>query len=109
MPIVKFEDSDGEVETVACEKGANLRDVLLENDLSPHNVPTALSCQGFGTCSTCSVEVIQGELEEPSVRERLRLSAPVASPDVDARLACQTEVTDDIHVRRPDGLWGRED
>ena len=109
MPIVKFEDTEGNVETVACENGENLRDVLLENGVSPHNIPTALSCHGLGTCATCSVEVVEGDTEEPSTRERLRLKTPVVSPDTEARLACRTEVTGDLYVRRPEGLWGKKD
>jgi len=109
MPQVSFEDTDGNVEKVVCEEGENLRDVLLRNDLSPHNIPTAVSCHGLGTCATCSVKVVEGGLGEPSVRESLRLGAPVLSPDLDVRLACRTEVTEDVHVRVPEGVWGRED
>lgn len=106
MPVIEIE-TDGETETIACEDGARLRDALLSEGASPHNIPTALSCHGLGTCATCSVEVLEGDVGKPSVRERVRLGAPVLSPDVEARLACQVRVTEDIRISVPDGVWGR--
>jgi ferredoxin len=107
MPTIEFE-KDGKTETIDCERGANLRDVLLEEGLSPHNIPTVVSCHGLGTCATCSIEVLEGELKDTSMRERIRLNTPVVSPEVDARLACQVEVTEDIRVSKPEGIWGKD-
>jgi ferredoxin len=107
MPLVEFENENGETETIACEKGDSLRDALLDEGLSPHNIPTAVSCHGLGTCATCSVVINEGEVGKPSLRERVRLDLPVASPDVEARLACQVTVTDGIKVSKPEGVWGK--
>lgn len=101
MPTVEFEG-----DRIECESGEVLRDVLLAADRSPHNGPTALSCHGHGTCGTCAVE-IEGEVTEPSGRERRRLSFPPHSPDSGLRLACQVEVTDDLTVRKHGGFWGQ--
>ena len=109
MPLIKIETADGETETVECEHGAKLRDALLRKGVSPHNIPTALSCHGLGTCATCSVEVIEGDLGETSVRESVRLKTPVLSPDVDVRLACRVRVTEDVRISVPDGIWGKEE
>lgn len=109
MPSIEIETADGETETIDCEHGTKLRDALLSEGTSPHNIPTALSCHGFGTCATCSVEVHEGDLGEPSVRERVRLRSPVLSPDVDVRLACQVRVTEDVRISVPDGVWGTEE
>jgi len=109
MPSIEVETADGETETISCEHGARLRDALLSEGISPHNIPTALSCHGLGTCATCSVEVTEGALGEMSARESLRLRAPVLSPEVDVRLACQTRVTEDVRISVPDGVWGKEE
>ena len=106
---IETETPDGETETTTCEHGTKLRDALLREGISPHNIPTAVSCHGLGTCATCSVEVKEGKLGEPSVRERVRLRAPVLSPDVDVRLACQARVTEDVRISVTDGVWGKKD
>jgi ferredoxin len=101
MPTIEFEG-----ERIECESGANLRDVLLEAGHSPHNGPTALSCHGHGTCGTCAVD-IDGDVAEPSGRERRRLSFPPHSSDSGLRLACQVAVTDDLAVTKHEGFWGQ--
>lgn len=100
MPTVTF---DGE--RVDCESGARLRRVLLDAGLSPHNGPTALSCHGLGTCGTCAVE-IEGDVAEPTPRERARLDFPPHSVGSGLRLACRVRVTDDLRVTKHDGFWG---
>jgi ferredoxin len=101
MPTIEF---DGE--RIQCESGTILRDALLDADYSPHNGPTALSCHGHGTCGTCAVE-IEGAVEDPSSRERRRLSFPPHSADSDLRLACQVAVTEDLVVTKHGGFWGQ--
>jgi ferredoxin len=104
MPTVEYRD-----ETVECEEGSVLRDVLLGADLPVHNGPRAVSCHGFATCGTCAVEVDvrgDGELPDPGARERARLTVPPHSRDSGRRLACQLRVTDDIVVEKHDGFWG---
>jgi ferredoxin len=47
-----------EGKTIECEQGANLRQVLLENKVNPHNGNAALiNCRGIGTCGTCAVAI----------------------------------------------------
>jgi len=101
MPTITFAG-----EQIECETGENLRDVLLDAGLSPHNGPTALSCHGLATCGTCAVE-IEGSVAEPSKRERTRLNFPPHSADSGLRLACQVAVTDDLTVRKYEGFWGQ--
>jgi len=103
MPTVEYQG-----ETVECEEGATLRDVLLDAGLSPHNGPTAVSCHGLATCGTCAV-AIEGAVEpsSPGRRERARLNFPPHSLDAGLRLACQVRVTDDIVVTKGDGFWGQ--
>lgn len=101
MPTVTFEGTD-----IECERGAVLRDVLVRGGCSPHNGPLMASCQGFGTCGTCAVEV-DGEVGERTRRERWRLSIPPHDPDSGLRLACQTTVAGDVEVTKHPGVWGQ--
>ena len=101
MPTVEYRG-----ETIECEEGAVLRDVLLDADLPVHNGPRAVSCHGLGSCGTCAVE-IAGEAGEHTRRERARLSVPPHSPDGGLRLACQARVTDDLVVTKHGGFWGQ--
>jgi ferredoxin len=101
MPTVQFRG-----ETVDCEAGATLRDVLLEAGLSVHNGPRLASCHGLGTCGTCAVAV-EGDVDPPARRERARLSVPPHSPDAGLRLACQVTVENDLVVRKGGGFWGQ--
>ena len=106
MPTVEYHG-----ETIDCESGERLRDVLLRADLSVHNGPRAVSCHGLGSCGTCAVEidVVGGdELPDPGGRERARLSVPPHSPDGGLRLACQVRVTGDLVVTKHGGFWGTE-
>lgn len=105
MPTVEYRG-----ETIECEAGAVLRDVLLDADLPVHNGPRAVSCHGLGSCGTCAVEIEvtgEGDLAAPSGRERARLSVPPHSLDGGLRLACQTRVTEDLRVAKHGGFWGQ--
>jgi ferredoxin len=104
MPTVEYRG-----ETIECESGELLRDVLLRADLPAHNGPRAVSCHGLGSCGTCAVEcelANGGDLPVPTRRERARLSVPPHSPDGGLRLACQVRVTDDVVVTKHGGFWG---
>jgi ferredoxin len=104
MPTVDYRG-----ETIECDAGERLRDVLLAADLPVHNGPKAVSCHGLGSCGTCAVEAEvdgEGKLPEPTTRERARLSVPPHSPNGGLRLACQVRVTDDLVVRKHGGFWG---
>lgn len=101
MPTVTF---DGE--RIECETGDRLRAVLLDAGVSPHNGPSALSCHGLGTCGTCAVD-IDGDVTEPTARERARLDFPPHASGSGLRLACQVRVTDDLVVSKHGGFWGQ--
>ncbi len=102
MPTVTVRDRELE-----CERGAVLRDVLLDAGESPHNGrANALNCRGLGTCGTCAVAVT-GDVAEPGRRERLRLATPPHDPESDLRLACQIRVEADLVVEKYPGFWGQ--
>jgi ferredoxin len=92
---------------VECEKGANLREVLLKNNIDLYNEKAKyINCLGIGTCGTCAVE-IQGEINPPNWKDKTRLSLPPHKFDRNLRLACQTKVLGDITVSKYDKFWGQ--
>ena len=102
MPTIQFEDTE-----IECERGANLREVLLDAGVSVYNGRAKyLNCRGHGSCGTCAVE-IDGEVSEPTTVEKTRLSVPPHDPDSGLRLSCQTTVEGDLTVRKHDGFWGQ--
>ena len=104
MPIVKFQG-----ETISCELGANLRRVLLKNQLNLYNGNARyINCRGIGSCGTCAVE-IKGNVSEVNWKDRLRRSLPPHDSTENRRLACQTKVLGDIEVIKYDGFWGQGD
>lgn len=95
--------------TVECETGANLRQVLLKENINLYNgQATLINCHGIGTCGTCAVQIV-GQVSEPGWREKARLSLPPHSLTQHRRLACQTQVLGDLQVRKFDGFWGQGD
>ncbi|MFM9267731.1 2Fe-2S iron-sulfur cluster-binding protein [Tychonema sp. BBK16] len=93
--------------TFECDRGSNLREVLLKNGIDLYNGnATIINCHGLGTCGTCAVS-IEGEVSEPQWRENARLSLPPHSPASKRRLSCQTQVLGDIKVTKYDGFWGQ--
>ena len=94
--------------TFECEKGANLRQVLLKNGIEVYNGgAAAINCRGLGTSGTCAVAV-EGEVSEPNWRDKTRRSLPPHSPTANRRLACQTQVLGDVKVTKYDGFWGQD-
>ena len=92
-----------------CEVGARLRDVLLDAGLSPHNGQSQwFNCKGFGTCGTCAVEVIEGEVGPKNRREEWRLDFPPHQADSGLRLACQIRVEEDLVIEKHPGFWGEK-
>jgi ferredoxin len=92
--------------TIVCDRGANLRKVLLKNEISVYNdAASVINCRGIGTCGTCAVE-IEGEVSEMGWREKARLSVPPHSPKSNLRLSCQVKVLGDIKVTKHEGFWG---
>lgn len=93
--------------TFSCPVGANLRQVLLENQVDLYNGQARLiNCHGIGTCGTCAV-AIYGEVSEVNRRDIIRRSLPPHDSQRDLRLACQTKVLGDITVTKFDGFWGQ--
>ena len=95
--------------TFECDRGANLRQVLLKNSVELYNGQSKIiNCLGIGTCGTCAVRV-EGEVSEPNWRETARRSLPPHTVTQNRRLACQVNVLGDIKVRKFDGFWGQGD
>ena len=104
MPTIKFQGK-----TINCETGANLRQVLIANQLNLHNGNSQyINCRGLGTCGTCAVEII-GKVSEANWKDKTRRSLPPHDPDKNRRLACQTKVLGDLKVIKYDGFWGQGD
>lgn len=95
--------------TINCKVGANLRQVLLKNQIPVHNGNAKIiNCRGIGTCGTCAV-AIEGEVSALGWKEQARLSLPPHRPGTTRRLACQAKVLGDITVTKFDGFWGHGD
>jgi ferredoxin len=94
-------------QTLSCETGANLRQVLLANGVDLYNGQAKLiNCRALGTCGTCAVQ-IEGAVSEVNWKDRARRSLPPHDRDRALRLACQTRVLGDITVTKYDGFWGQ--
>ncbi|MFW5726610.1 MAG: 2Fe-2S iron-sulfur cluster-binding protein [bacterium] len=51
---------NGKTHQIQAEEGSNLRAVLLENDLSPHqSIFQQVNCKGDGVCATCNVRITE--------------------------------------------------
>lgn len=95
--------------TFGCDRGANLRQVLLKNGVALHNGRSRIiNCKGIGTCGTCAVQ-IEGDVTAAGWKETARRSLPPHSLDKDRRLACQTCVLGDVNVNKFEGFWGQGD
>ncbi|HMM12422.1 MAG TPA: 2Fe-2S iron-sulfur cluster-binding protein [Bacteroidales bacterium] len=102
MPTIKFRNK-----TIHCQHGANLRETLNLQGLSPHNGTSRFfNCLGSGTCGTCAVK-IEGLVSETTKAEKMRLSLPPHRPENGLRLACQVRVLGDIKVEKGEGFWGQ--
>lgn len=103
MPTVTFRG-----EEIECAKGAVLRDVLRDVELSPHNgLADTVNCGGHGTCGTCAVDV-EGPTNERTAAEKRRLSLPPHDSDAGLRLSCQTRVEGDVTVEKYGGFFGQK-
>ena len=56
-------------------------------------------CGGAGTCGKCKVQIVSGEVSEPSQKEREALSAEEITQGY--RLACQTYAQTDLVLNVP--------
>ena len=93
--------------TVECDRGANLRQVLLKHQIDLYNSNARfINCRGIGTCGTCAVE-IEGEVSTQGWKEKVRLSLPPHSKGTTRRLACQVQVLGNVKLTKFDGFWGQ--
>lgn len=103
MPTIRFAG-----QTIECEKGANLRRVMMRAKVPLYNgVARGIHCRGLGTCGTCAL-AIEGEVSPPTAIERWRLGFPPHRRDSGLRLACQCSVEGDLVIEKHDGLWGHK-
>ncbi len=97
---------DDEFRRITVNKGENLRQILLENDISPYGtIPDKINCGGRGLCATCGVHIRIGE---PSPKHwHDRIGAKFGYP----RLSCQVTIDHDMTVRilTEKWIWGRRD
>jgi ferredoxin len=92
MPKIQAETATGLVETDAPE-GKKL--VLCLEDAG---IDILHRCGGNARCTTCRVEVLDGEPGEMQELERNRLAVE-AELAPNTRLSCQIRVSSDLHVR----------
>ena len=78
--------------TVTCEAGELLLPVLQKHKIYVNN-----ACNGKGTCGKCKVTLLKGRASKMSEHEASMLSEEEIAGGV--RLACMTQVTEDITVR----------
>ncbi|AEM58555.1 (2Fe-2S)-binding protein [Haloarcula hispanica N601] len=102
MPAtLTVETPGGETHELTAERGAVLRDVLLDADLSPHGrYAKRVNCGGRGICATCGVR-----LAEPPDPDHWHddLADRFSYP----RLSCQLRVRDGMRVELLDKrVWG---
>ncbi|HET7092308.1 MAG TPA: 2Fe-2S iron-sulfur cluster-binding protein [Thermomicrobiales bacterium] len=89
MPVVKMEG----IGETTCPEGKRL--VLAIED---SGVDILHRCGGNARCTTCRVEVVDGDAGPMTEPEEARLARLQERPD-DLRLSCQIQVRDDLTVR----------
>ncbi len=95
---------------ITCTPGQNLRRILIDNSLTPHNHESRyINCKGLGTCGTCAVHIIAGENGKMNSIEKIRLSLPPFQKSQTLRLACQMTVTSNLELKKGNGFWGEKD
>ena len=92
MPKVEAETAAG-AQTVEAAEGRKL--VLALED---GGVDILHRCGGNAKCTTCRVEVLEGDPGEMQEAERNRLAAETGLAE-NVRLSCQVHVQGDMHVR----------
>ncbi|MCB9436246.1 MAG: adenylate/guanylate cyclase domain-containing protein [Anaerolineales bacterium] len=92
MPIIHYIPDDVEIEV---EAGTTILQASWQS-----NIPHTHVCGGNARCSTCRVMIIEGKDHcQPRNREEGLLARRLSfTPDI--RLACQTQVTGDVTIRR---------
>ncbi len=103
MPKITFNQ-----QIIECERGANLRRVLLDAQLPLYNgVASLIHCRGMGTCGTCAVR-IEGKVSAMTKVEKWRLGFPPHRREDGLRLACQCRVLGDLSLEKLGGMWGNQ-
>ena len=92
MPKVEAETAAG-AQTVETEEGRKL--VLALED---GGVDILHRCGGNAKCTTCRVEILEGDAGEMQDAERERLARETGLAE-DTRLSCQVRVRGDLKVR----------
>src|SRR5215207_10426857 len=92
MPKIQAETANGLVET---EPPAGKKLVLALEDAG---VDILHRCGGNAKCTTCRVEVLEGDPGEMGEAERNRLAMETGLAE-NVRLSCQIRVNSDMHVR----------
>ena len=102
MPMLRVWAKDA-LHVLTVPKGANLRQVLLDNNLSPYaRLTQKLNCGGHGLCATCGVWIEDGEPAPTQWHDRI--GQQFGYP----RLSCQVTVQSDMTVRLLTNklIWG---
>ena len=84
---------EGEAEAITCADGRRL--VLCIED---HGIDILHRCGGNARCTTCRVQVLDGEPSPMTEAETERLSR-VQNPPEHMRLSCQIQVKGELSVR----------
>ena len=92
MPKIEAETASG-TQTLEAEEGRKL--VLALEDAG---IDILHRCGGNAKCTTCRVEVLEGDAGEMGELERNRLALETGLAE-NVRLSCQVHVQDDLHVR----------
>lgn len=95
-------EKDGAELELPAPHGSNLRELLLENGLSPYAKFTqSLNCGGRGLCATCGVWIEEGE--PTPVHWHDRAAKKFSYP----RLSCQVRIENDMTIRWVEKwVWG---
>ena len=92
MPTIKAETADG-LKELECEAGRKIVLCLEDN-----GIDILHRCGGNARCTTCRIEVIEGELDPMREPEQAILSTKEdLAPNT--RLSCQNRLNGDIHIR----------
>lgn len=67
-------------------------------EIEEHGIDILHRCGGFARCTTCRVEVLDGDPGEMNERERKRL-ARESELDPNVRLSCQILCNNDLKIR----------
>ena len=89
MPRIEAEG----IKTFEAQKGRRL---VLE--LEDNGVDILHRCGGLSKCTTCRIEVIEGELDPMREPEETVLATKGELPP-NTRLSCQNRLNGDIHIR----------